>query len=136
MALPYYKPQTQVDWNSKEAYSQYRLWRKEVLRIVNGPLHDKDNGVKLNHVFIWAGAYVEELVEAKQAECPELKIDTVESLLACLDSILAHPTLFREAREESFMAPNKSREKIPAPTTADFWSSTNGQNSQPKQTSS
>ena len=51
MALPYYKPQTQVDWNSKEAYSQYRLWRKEVLRIVNGPLHDKDKGVKLNHVF-------------------------------------------------------------------------------------
>ena len=70
MALPYNEPQTQVDWNSKEAYNQYRLWRKEVLRLVNGPLHDKDNGVKLNHVFIWAGACVEELVEAKQAECP------------------------------------------------------------------
>lgn len=100
----HYKPQTQVDWNSKDVYNQYRLWHKEVLRIVNGPLHEEYDEVKLNHIFIWAGAHVERLVEAKQVEDPDCKVTTVDELLKCLDGILTHSTHFREAREDFYNA--------------------------------
>ena len=36
-----YVPQTKVNWTSREAYSQFRMWRKEVERIVNRPMHDE-----------------------------------------------------------------------------------------------
>jgi len=53
-----YKPQTLVDWTSKEAYTQFRRW-KEVERIVGGPLADATAAVQVNHVYIWAGAHAE-----------------------------------------------------------------------------
>lgn len=113
MAL-HYKPQTQVDWNSRDAYSQYRLWRKEVERIINGPLHEEFEEVKLNHVFIWAGAQVERLVEAKQAEDPTCSVATVDELLDCLDGILTHSTHFREAREDFYNAKQTTGENTTA----------------------
>ena len=106
----YYAPQTQVDWTSREAYTQFLMWKKEVNRIVNGPLHEEDDAVKLNHVFIWAGAHVEQLIEAKQAEDTNLKIEKVSDLLTCLDEILTHPTHFREAREDFYNGKQKHGE--------------------------
>lgn len=35
---------------------QFQMWEKEVNRIVKGPVVGEDNKVKLNTVFIWAGA--------------------------------------------------------------------------------
>ena len=31
-------------------------WRKEVEKIINGPLASRSDKVKINHVYIWAGA--------------------------------------------------------------------------------
>ena len=95
-----YKPQTLVDWTSNEAYTQFRRWKKELERIVGGPLADANAAVKLNHVYIWAVAHAEQLVEARQSEDPELTIDTVSKLLSCLEECLTHTTHFREARED------------------------------------
>ena len=89
-----YKPQTLVDWTSKEAYTQFRRWKKEVERIVGGPLADGNAAMKFNHVYIWAGAHAEQLVEARQSEDPELTIDTVSKLLSCLEECLTHTTHF------------------------------------------
>ena len=97
-----YKPQTTVNWTSDQAYSQFRLWRKEVERIINGPMHDEEDQVQLNTVFIWAGAHAETLVEARQAEEPTLKVETVPNLLDCLQKCLTHSTLYREAREDFY----------------------------------
>ena len=52
-----YAPQTKVDWRSNQAYTQFRMWKKEVERIINGPMKDTNDSVKLNTVYIWAGAY-------------------------------------------------------------------------------
>ena len=49
-----YVPQTKVNWTSREAYSQFRMWRKEVERIVYGSMHGDADSVKLNTVYIWA----------------------------------------------------------------------------------
>ena len=92
--------QTKVEWTSNEAYQQFRLWKKEVERIVNGPLSKAKEEVKINTIYIWAGAYAENLIEAKQAEDNYLKLDTVEKLLEALGSCLTHSTFLREARED------------------------------------
>jgi len=112
-----YKPQTLVDWTSKEAYTQFRRWKKEVERIVGGPLADATAAVQLNHVYIWAGAHAEQLVEARQSEDPELTIDTVNKLLSCLEECLTHTTHFREAREDFYNA-----KQIPGENTTTFYS--------------
>jgi len=44
-----YMPQTKVEWTFSHAYAQFRLWRKEVERIINGPMHGC-NEVHLNYV--------------------------------------------------------------------------------------
>ena len=70
--------------------------RKEVERIVGGPLADATDAVKLNHVYIWAGAHAEQLVEARQSEDPEPIIDAVSKFLLFLEECLTHTTQFRE----------------------------------------
>lgn len=47
-----YKPQTKVEWGSNQAYPQFRMWRKEVERIINGPMFNDPDSVKLNTVYI------------------------------------------------------------------------------------
>ena len=42
------------------------------------------------------------LMEAKQAENPELRMDTVEALVTFLEECLTHSTFFREAREDFY----------------------------------
>ena len=105
-----YRPMTTVDWASNQAFAQFRLWRKEVERILNGPMNGEDDEVKLNTVYIWAGAHAETLVEASQAEEPDLKIDNTKQLLDCLASCLTHSTFFREAREDFYNAKQKAEE--------------------------
>ena len=53
MAEGHYMPQTKVDWTSNSASSQFKLWRKEVERIIGGPLAARSDRVKLNHIYIW-----------------------------------------------------------------------------------
>ena len=72
-----------MEWTSKGAHEQFRRWKKEVERIVGGPLADAPDAVKLNHIYMWAGANAEQLVEAKQSEDPELIIDAVSQFLSC-----------------------------------------------------
>ena len=97
-----YIPQTKVEWTSSDAYAQFRLWRKEVERIINGPMHGDDESVKLNTVYIWAGAHAGTLVEARIAEDSTRQIETTSQLLDCLAQCLTHSTFFREAREDFY----------------------------------
>ena len=107
-----YRPQTTVDWTSSDAYSQFKLWRKEVERIIGGPLVSRSDKVKINHIFIWAGAHAETLIEARQNEDPDLRIETPTALLDQLASCLTHTTFFREAREEFYNVRQKAGENI------------------------
>ena len=52
MAEGHYMPQTKVDWTSNNASSQFKLWHKEVERIIGGPLAARADRVKLNHIYI------------------------------------------------------------------------------------
>ena len=97
-----YRPQTSVNWKSKDAIHTFKVWKKEVIRILNGPMAKSDDMVKVNHVFIWAGGDAEVLIEAKQAEDPTLEIKNAETLLDTLQSCLTHCTYFREAREDFY----------------------------------
>ena len=49
MAEGHYMPQTKVDWTSNNASSQFKLWHKEVERIIGGLLAARSDRVKLNH---------------------------------------------------------------------------------------
>ena len=113
-AESHYVPQTKVDWTSNNAASQFRLWRKEVERIIDGPLASRSDRVKLNHIYIWAGAHAESLIEARQNEDPELRITTPTALLNQLATCLTHSTFFREKREEFYSV----RQKVNENTTA------------------
>ena len=116
MAEGYYVPQTKVDWTSNDASSQFKLWRKEVERIINGPLASRSDRVKLNHVYIWAGAHAESLIEARLNENPELNITAPTALLDQLAACLTHATFFREQREEFYNV----RQKVGENTTTYF----------------
>lgn len=61
-----YKPLSKVDWASSQAYVQFRIWRKEVERIINGPMHAEDDTGNLSTVFIWVVAHVARLVGVRQ----------------------------------------------------------------------
>ena len=74
-----YRPQTSVNWKAKDAIHTFKVWKKEVIRILNGPMAKSDDMVKVNHVFIWAGGDAEVLIEAKQAEDPTLEIKNAET---------------------------------------------------------
>lgn len=97
-----YIPQTKVEWTSKGAFSQFKLWRKEVERIVNGPLAGKSNQIKINHIYIWADAHAESLIEARCNEDPTLIIITPKQLLGQLAVCLTYSTFFREVREDFY----------------------------------
>ena len=114
MAENHYMPQTKVDWTSNNASSQFKLWRKEVERIIGGPLASRSDRVKINHIYIWAGAHAESLIEARLNEDPELRITTPKELLDQLTKCLTHSILFREKREEFYTA----RQKIDENTTS------------------
>lgn len=103
-------PQTKVDWTSNDASSQFKLWRKEVERIIGGPLASRSDRVRLNHVYIWAGAHAESLIEASLNEDPELRITTPAALLDQLATCLTHSTFFREKREEFYNVRQKDGE--------------------------
>ena len=116
MAEGNYIPQTKVDWTSSNASSHFKLWRKEVERIIGGPLASRSDRVKLNHVYIWAGAHAESLIEARLCEDPELQITTAKALLDQLAACITHPTFFREKREEFYTV----RQKVGENTTTYF----------------
>ena len=80
-AESHYMPQTKVEWTSNNAFSQFKLWRKEVEWIIGGPLASRSDRVKLNHIYIWAGAHAESLIEARLHDDPELRITTPTALL-------------------------------------------------------
>ena len=113
MAENHYMPQTKVDWTSNNASSQFKLWRKEVERIIGGPLAFRSDRVKMNHIYCWAGAHAEYLIEARLNEDPELRITTPAELLDQPAKCLTHSTLFREKRGEFYTA----RQKIDENTT-------------------
>ena len=109
MAETNYVPQTKVDWTSSTAFSQFKKWRKEVERILGGPLAARSDRVKLNHVYIWPGAHAESLIEARLNKDPELRITTT-ALLNQLAVCLTHSTFFRKVREEFYNIRQKAGE--------------------------
>ena len=110
MAEGHYMTQTKVDWTSNNASSQFKLWRKEVERIIGGPLAVRSDRVKLNHIYIWPGAHAQSLIEARLNEDPELRINTPTALLDQLATCLTHSTYFREQREEFYSIHQKGGE--------------------------
>lgn len=110
MAEGFYQPQTKVDWSSNQAYAQFKLWRKEVERIIHGPLAEKNSAVKMNHIYIWAGAHAEVLVDACKSEDPTKEPKSPKALLDLLGGCLTHSTVFREAREDFYNIKQKSDE--------------------------
>ena len=114
MAECNYVPQTKVDWASNNASSQFRMWRKEAERIINGPLQARSDKVKLNHLYIWAVAHAESLIEARLNEDPELRITKPEEFLDQLSACLTHSTLFREIREEFYNVRQRASENTTA----------------------
>jgi len=73
-------------------------------------MHGDDESVKLNTVYIWAGAHAETLVEARIAEDSTRQIETTSQLLDCLAQCLTHSTFFREVREDFYNIKQKSGE--------------------------
>ncbi|CAB4070287.1 unnamed protein product [Lepeophtheirus salmonis] len=55
--------------------------------------------VKINHLFIWASAQAEQLIEANTSENSYLDMSTVKQLLDQLALCLTYETSFREAKE-------------------------------------
>ena len=102
--LGQYTPKTTVDWRSREGFRQFHLWKSEVERILNGPLEDRSESVKVNHVYIWAGGQAEQLVKSRKKERPNTSDATVKGLMDILESFVTPITLFREAREEFYAA--------------------------------
>ena len=105
-----YQPKTKVDWTSNNAYTQFKLWRKEVERIIDGPLEAKGNPVKINHIYIWAGAHAEQLIDASKSEDADLELDTPKKLLDQLAKCITHTTFYREARENFYGIKQKNGE--------------------------
>lgn len=102
MAEATYKPASKVDWASTEAYSQFKVWRKEVERICKGPFAKMTDEVKVHHIFIWAGGLAEEWFDSKVEEDPDIPQKTPQDVLEILEGCLTHSTSFREARREFF----------------------------------
>ena len=82
--------------------------RKEVERIIGGTLASRSDRVKLSHVYTWAGAQAESLIDARINEDPELTITTPAALLDQLVACLTHSTFFREKREEFYNVQKKA----------------------------
>ncbi len=98
-----YTPQTKVDWEADDSIFAFKTWRKEVERILSGPLNEGDDSIKVNTIFIWAGGNAEALVEARQAEDESAKVDTPKNLLNTLEACLTHKTYYREARDKFYL---------------------------------
>ena len=109
-----YKPLSTVSWTGNNAFAEFQLWRKEVDRILKGPLNDLEEPVKINHVYIWGGAQAELLVEARQSEDATTDVSTYTKILDVLASCLKHATLFREMRETFYSMKQTSTENATA----------------------
>ena len=107
-----YKPKKLLRRPSKGAYAQFRRWKKEVERIVGCLLADATDAVKLNHVYISAGANAYQHVQARQSEDSQVTIDTVSKLLSCLDECPTHTTHLREEREDFYNSEQTPGENI------------------------
>ena len=105
-----YRPLTKVEWTPSEAYPQFRMWRKEVERIIHGPMAADKDAVKPNTVYIWVSAHAESRVEARMAEDPTLKIEVAADLLDCLNTCPTHSTFSREARGDFYNVKQKPGE--------------------------
>ncbi len=103
MATSSYTPHTKVDWEADDSILHFKKWRKEVERIVNGPLNEDDDAVKINHIFIWACGNAENLIDASLSEDSDLTVDTPAKLLDLLEKCLTHTTYFREARDKFYL---------------------------------
>ena len=99
---------------STNVFSQFKFWRKEVERIIIGPLASRSDKVKLNHVYIWAGAQAESLIEARTSEDPTINISSPSILLDQLAACITHPMFFREQREEFYNTKQKPGENTTA----------------------
>jgi hypothetical protein len=64
----------------------------------------------MNHIYIWAGAHAESLIEAQTSEDPDIRITSPSMLLDQLAVCITHPTFFREQREEFYNAHQKPDE--------------------------
>ena len=109
-AESHYMPQKKVDWTSNDAFSQFKLWIKETERIIGGPLASRSDRVMLNHIYIWAGAHAESLIEARLHEDPEVRITIQTALLHQVAACLTHSTFFREKRDEFYSVRQKDDE--------------------------
>ena len=114
MAGNNYVPQTKVDWTSSNAFSPVKFWRKEVERILGGPLHFRSDRVKINHVYIWACAHAESLIKARLNEDPELRITTPKVLLDQQAACITQSTFCGKKREEFYIV----RQKVDENSTA------------------
>ena len=97
-----------ADWTSSDALSQFKLWCKEVERIIGRPLAAKQESVKVNHIYIWAGAHAGQLIQAAFNEDPALGLDTSDELLDQLAACLTHEASFREAFYSIRQKPGKN----------------------------
>ena len=88
MAEQYYAPQTKVEWTSTDVFTQFQ----------------RSDKVKINHIYTWAGAHAESLIEARLNEDPALRINSPSELLQQLAACLTHETLLREQREAFYNA--------------------------------
>ena len=134
MADAFYRPQTKVEWTSNQAFTQFKLWRKEVERILNGPLAEKTDAVKINHIYIWAGAHAETLVEARISEDGDTNVRNPTALLDLLASCLTYSTFFREAQEDFYDVKQKVGENTTT-SSPESWIYTDRLNFQETQTS-
>ncbi len=65
-------------------------------------MSNQTNQVKTNYIYIWAEGDVENLIEVKETENPNLDVRTPVKLLDALQGCLKHSTYFREARDEFY----------------------------------
>jgi len=95
-------PHTKVNWTSTTAYLDFRRWRKEAERILNGSLSEKNDACKVNMIFMWGGAEVEDLIDGVKRLDPDLDLDKPKALLDQIGACLTHTTSFRDARKAFF----------------------------------
>ena len=96
-----YRPSTTVNWTAKNVIQTFKIWRK-VERIIEGPMKEMNNMVKVNHVFIWVGGDAETRVESKQEKDHVPEIKDGASFLNTLQNCLKHCTYFGGARDDVY----------------------------------
>jgi hypothetical protein len=93
-----------------------------VERIVGGPLATQVDAVKLNHVYIWAGAQAEMLIDVPLGETPDLRIETVTQFLDQLQACIFHE--IAEKQENNYIRYGSGQTRMPSLSLPEFWSCT------------